>query len=204
MGDLQKYKPLLYNNPLCGIDTYKDVLTLATGNCIRRIKKLVLDGTENYGTSGSNTWLILGTSSVDFRGTADGAVCSHVPLVLRSNFATNTCAWGGGQIGDFLINIDNKSVENLKTYIAQQYASGTPVTVWYVLVAPTTETIIVPSGLSGTEEGYLSQDGTPTPINPIYPTANEVLIWQSSIRKLTSNGWVDASVKEWDGSQWNE
>lgn len=28
------------------------------------------------------------------------------------------------------------------------------------------------------------------------------LDWQHSLRKLTSNGWVDATVKEWDGSDW--
>lgn len=27
--------------------------------------------------------------------------------------------------------------------------------------------------------------------------------WVHSLRKLTSNGWQDASVKEWDGSQWD-
>jgi hypothetical protein len=26
--------------------------------------------------------------------------------------------------------------------------------------------------------------------------------WVHSLRKLTSNGWQDASVKQWDGSQW--
>lgn len=108
---------------------------------VRRIKKLVLTGAENYMMPGNNTWLTIGTSVADFRGMADGAICSHLPLVTRSNFTTNTCAWGLGRIGDFLINIDNKNMNELKQYIAQQYSDGTPVTVWYVLNEP--ETAIV-------------------------------------------------------------
>ena len=127
------------SEPLRKIGDYADTIA-ADGTVTRRIKKLVLTGEENYGSSGGNTWLMLGTLVKDFRGTADGAICSHLPLVLRSNFTTNTCAWGGGQIGDFLINIDNKNETDLKSYIAQQYANGTPVTIWYVLSTSTTET----------------------------------------------------------------
>ena len=28
--------------------------------------------------------------------------------------------------------------------------------------------------------------------------------WQHSLRELTTNGWQDATVREYDGSQWNE
>jgi hypothetical protein len=64
------------------------------------------------------------------------------------------------------------SIAILKSYLAAQYAAGTPVTVWYVLAELEVSTITVPSGLTGTVEGYLIQDGTPTPETPIYPTAN--------------------------------
>ena len=66
--------------------------------------------------------------------------------------------------------IDNTTA--FKTYLAEQYANGTPVTVWYVLATPETEQIAVPSGLTGTIEGYLTQSGTPTQTNPVYPIAN--------------------------------
>lgn len=208
MADLQILKALLPDNPLCGINTYKDTLNLATGDCTRQIKKFVLTGEEtDWGMVESYTYFRL-TNFED--GIVGQVVCSHYISPPNAISIYNTVQGiriqDSASYGRILIvrppNFMTETLSGFKTYLQQQYAAGTPVTVWYVLVTPTTETITVPSGLSGIEEGYLDQSDTPTPTNPVYPTANEVPIWQHSLRKLTSNGWVDASVKQWDGSQW--
>ena len=97
---------------------------------------------------------------------------------------------------------DISTTEEFRAWLAAQYANGTPVTVWYALATPEETTVTVPSGLSGTEEGYLNQSGTPTPTNPIYPTANIVEIWLHSLKKFEGTDWINATVKEWDGSDW--
>lgn len=40
----------------------------------------------------------------------------------------------------------------------------------------------------------LNEGATPQPPEPY---------WQHSLQKLTTTGWQDANVKEWDGSQWS-
>lgn len=51
-------------------------------------------------------------------------------------------------------------------------------------------------GLHG-DTAMLNTGSTALPYQPY-------LDWLHSLRKLTSNGWVDASVNPWDGSDWNE
>ncbi|WP_303834748.1 hypothetical protein [Ruminococcus flavefaciens] len=188
MADSQKYKPLLHDNPLCGISTYKDTLNLATGVCTRQIKKLVLTGEENWVNQslGTTTVSITKPSNSIIPRTTTNLICTDfIPVAVESSIS-NT---GTILVGNSYINFNYDGRNDLgawKSHLAERYASGNPICIWYVLAEPTTETIAVPSGLSGTEEGYLNQSGTPTPTNPIYPTANEVLIWQHSLRKLTT------------------
>ena len=195
------FEPYGYKIPISsgGVTTN---IYLGSTQTVRQIYKLVLDGTENYGAFGDNTWLILGASAEDFRETADGAICSHVPLVLRSNFTTNTCAWGSGQIGDFLINIDNKNAEDLKSYIAQQYANGTPVTVWYVLATADTGIVNEPLMKIGTYADTLS-NAAQLPTTDGANTISVDTTVQPSEFTATWTGWHDASVQEYTGGVGN-
>lgn len=43
-------------------------------------------------------------------------------------------------------------------------------------------------------------DGSNIALNDV--TIEEVGAWQHSLRKLTTTGWHDSTVEEWDGSQW--
>jgi hypothetical protein len=189
MADLQKYKPLLHDNPLCGIDTYKDTLNLATGACVRNIKKIVLTGEES-GWAMSGTGLFYNLTLPDNPKEISAVVSTHFIAETDPGYVNIGHTRFGGTVQNptqpLVFNYDNGAIglTAFKQWLANQYDAGTPVTVWYVLATPTSETIIVPSGLSGTEEGYLTQSETPTPTNPVYPTANEVLIWQHSLRKL--------------------
>ena len=186
--NFKRFGSLLPDNPLCGIGTYKDELNLATGACTRRIKKLVLDGTENWilstGWKKTATSVFYAPLNDIIHTSADNVIFIYSNAFVA---ATRNELYNGDS--DMVARTGNEALTirisdsiatttaDFKSYLAQQYAAGTPVTIWYVLATPTTETITVPSGLSGTEVGYLNQSGTPTPTNPIYPTANTVKKW---------------------------
>ena len=172
----------LKENPLCGIDTYKDELNLSTGACSRQIKKFVLTGEEYWKLQSINSYGIANLWTrlpVDFINQQLG-LSSHLSVQTTPIANTETEGFYLTSQRVLYIRIDAtraSTAADFKAYLATQYANETPVTVWYISATPTTETITVPSGLSGTVEGYLNQSGTPTPTNPIYPTANTVEQW---------------------------
>ena len=200
MADLQKKLTILPDNPLCGISTYKDTLNLANGSCTRIIGKYEFTGQENWVRTNAG-YFYTGNAFSDYNNTQTlyqklSSMFSHYIATmndtngnsLSNGYACLYCSNSSPNNYHEVYIRDNgySTANDFKAYLAQQYANGTPVTIWYVLAESTTETITVPSGLSGTEEGYLTQSGTPTPTNPIYPTANNVEIWQHSLRKLTT------------------
>lgn len=108
----------------------------------RKIKKLVLTGDENWSIT-SNNRLRIGLSE-QLRSIEP--ICSH----YKGSTAT---AWGNlldksitvsiaGYLAIYDTTYDNTA--DFKSYLAQQYANGTPVTVWYVLIEPTTSTVNEP------------------------------------------------------------
>ena len=161
------------SEPLCGISTYKDLLVLSTGDLTRYVKKLVLTGEETPTSPAS----ITSTNAYQFRDditdyAREAFICSHMPVTTSSSGSATH-----GYIGSYLTLCFDKEMgldttDKVKSYLAAQYAAGTPVTIWYVLTTPETEQITVPAHLTGTVEGYLTQTEPPTPTNPIYPTAN--------------------------------
>lgn len=187
----------LMNNPLCGIGTQKDILDLATGQVTRVIKKLVLTGEKEYTYESSNSRFITSFPNVKIEGLRLTQVyCTHFISVYDgrpiSDVPNNSIYSSDAGVNKFFIKTtDYTSSSDFKAYLAQQYTAGTPVIVWYVLETPETEQITVPSGLSGTVEGYLIQVGTPTPETPIYPTAN------------TAKGWYDINAYKRSVLVWN-
>ena len=166
----KKFSPLLAENPLCGIDEHKDALDLSTGGATRSIKKLVLTGDEDWTAGASNIRYIATLAGAEMQG-----ICSHFTYGDSTENENFDIVPSRSQI-----RFNNSGYSTLSDFIAflrLQYANGTPVTIWYVLETPETETITVPSGLTGTIEGYLTQSETPTLSNPIYPEANPALAW---------------------------
>lgn len=114
----------------------------------RKVKKLVLTGNESGAATVDNTNHIFA-----FRGIFNsepellqvGGICTH----YKYNNAVSSLA-SNMQNGDFVLNriVNNYSftikdnsfntVNDFKSYLATQYANGTPVTVWYVLAEPKT------------------------------------------------------------------
>lgn len=204
----------LISNPLCGISTYKDILNLATGQITRNIKNLVLTGNETWAKDLSSDYLYYANRSTLISDSISKPPiqCSHLEskslYSVISNIGINTNNDYNSIYLNFGADIMNaqpsgNTVEGLKEYIAAQYAAGTPVTIWYVLAEPETEQITVPSGLTGTVEGYLIQDGTPTPEAPIYPIANTAKGWYDiSSYKHAAGSWATGTEYERSGGAW--
>lgn len=115
----------------------------------RKIKKLVLTGTENVQTSVvAKAWIIMDL---------------HVSMLNTTNVLTSFCthykshtnvSMGNLPVGEMCIstqytdrinfNTTFTTKDEFKAWLSEQYANGTPVTIWYVLATPETSTVNEP------------------------------------------------------------
>lgn len=126
------YEPYGYKIPISSANTTTPVY-LGEAQTTRKIKKLVLTGEEKWYVEGSDVFY---TNPIT-EAARHELICSHFRGIY---FFT-----GNNQIiisQSLRIKIKTNSithtVSDFKTYLAQQYAAGTPVTVWYVLATETT------------------------------------------------------------------
>lgn len=120
-----------YKIPISSANTTTPVY-LGEVETTRKIKKLVLDGTEPWVLSGTIAFI----NNTDTKKLSP-LICTHFPDV------TNTGMWNGNN-WIFQVDISRLGMSGREawiTWLAEQYAAGTPVTVWYVLA--TEETGIV-------------------------------------------------------------
>ena len=140
----------------------------------RKIKKYAFTGSENWGTAGNNFYL--GTIENDYLRGQDinYAICSHYPTFPQTNVITNVpdknVSFSYATTTQRLYLVDssfNGNLTDFKTYLQQQYAAGTPVTVWYVLATPTTAIVNEPIRKIGNYADTLSmeQAGVSIPTN---------------------------------------
>lgn len=120
---------------------------------VRNIKKLVLDGTETGWTkSGTYQGSFFAQVLTNINITANTepvqyALCSHAQVVKLANFANGTATLTGNTTTKSInlwIGESEWTVDEFKSYLATQYAAGTPVTIWYVLAEPTTAIVNEP------------------------------------------------------------
>ena len=104
----------------------------------RRIKKLVLDGTESW-TTASGIYYAL--SITPYALDRNYLLSTHFFVGDYSGaLARGQLRGGGAPSNTIIFNYDNGAIgiEGFKSYLAAQYANGTPITVWYVPVEPET------------------------------------------------------------------
>ena len=107
---------------------------------VRKIRKLVLTGEERWSenTSGTNTFrgmAPLSEANINFTS----GYCSH--LVYDASGLSQDKELAGCNNGNLFLRLSRSiadTIHDFKSYLAAQYANGTPVTVWYVLATPTT------------------------------------------------------------------
>ena len=169
--------------PLYGIGDYKDTLNLSTGVVTRKVKKLVLTGQEQWQffSDALGAWQFY-INSISLGGVAQSSCMSNIApygatATTRQRYDYGCYLVTAGSGVGFQTKGAKDTFTNITSwtsYLAQQYANGTPVTVWYVLDTPETETVTVPTGMTGEIEGYLTQISTPTPTNRSVPKWNGV------------------------------
>lgn len=135
------YEPYGYKIPLT-VNGTEYPIYLGEVETTRKIKKLVLTGNENWaiysGFSAQNCYQFN-------TGITDHTVNSetlNTHFVYTSNFRTlidNDGTFMFDSNSYIRVHISScATVEDFKSYLAQQYQNGTPVTVWYVLAEPET------------------------------------------------------------------
>ena len=137
------YEPYGYKIPItCAGQTVP--VYLGQTQTVRRIKKLVLNGTEIITKAASNP-----VFTMQFGG-SNTPISENAVTTLSTHYQAQSNTSGTGSVGDARVCIrrgystmyigdtryDNAA--DYKSYLAAQYAAGTPVTIWYVLAKPET------------------------------------------------------------------
>lgn len=168
----------------------------------RRIKKLVLTGEEDGWVT--NSTITSGNAFYNvslFTGykTSTEGICTHYKTVASIS-ATEGVYWGGNInfITSFADGID--TVLKWKQYLAQQYAAGTPVTVWYVLATPTTGVVNEPLRKIGDYADSVAASAIPTTAGS--QTFNVETTLKPSEVDLTYTGWHMYDDKKYSGGEW--
>jgi hypothetical protein len=138
------YQPYGYVLPIKSGNTTTPVY-LGQVQSTRRIKKYVITGQESeWNYDSTYTRFTLRIPNAYFTANrSDETPCSHYvsihdgrPVGDVPDKSIYTTA-GGGAVYINIIDLTYNSLSDFKTYLAQQYANGTPVTIWYVLATET-------------------------------------------------------------------
>lgn len=198
----------LKEHPLCAVADAKDSLNLATGSCTRAITRLVLTGNEEWEFVNGQTLDYFRVANMPAQ--ASKIICSHFISpdtdINYSSLATGIKMQQSSSYGVILAcrPLSPQTLTEFKTFLSTQYAAETPVTIWFIAASSSTESITVPTALSGTVYGSLTQAETPTTSAPVYPTGNDAEAWYDiGYHKRASGSWTDVTnVYERDNGVW--
>lgn len=126
------YEPYGYKIPISSASTTTPVY-LGEVESTRQIKKLVLTGEENW-DKGTYAFYRVMTGIAAYKP----VLCTHYQYYEGASSGApinsiSTGSGGGMAVWIKIQNHDDTTIEQWKSYLAQQYAAGTPVTVWYIL-----------------------------------------------------------------------
>lgn len=138
-----------YKLPILSNSTVTNIY-LGEVETTRRIKKLVLTGQEpyqNYSYASTNGVQIINMFETAYRRAS--GLCNIYPISTVAG--STSCVWVGSGGGDrnlyfvsILSDMGMSTANEFKSYVQQQYAAGTPVTIWYVLAEPETGVVNEP------------------------------------------------------------
>lgn len=164
------YEPYGYKLPLT-VNGTEYPIYLGQVETTRRIKKLVFDGTENWGGSDTSPTKQL-TLDGYYLINAITCVCTHYNAAKNVSAGeiipyNSCCFYLSPPYNVFFLKGDEsseypKSIAGFKAWLAAQYAAGTPVTVWYVLATPETDIINEPLHKIGDYADTVSATNIPT------------------------------------------
>lgn len=129
---------------LLAIDSYKDTQEILTGAVTRKVGVKVLDGTESWtkGTAVLLNYYYGGDTFLNSR-TENELICNKFAVGRRNAPEIGKICVRQARNGFLITPTDQTidTVEKFKTWLAQQYANGTPVIIVYPLATETTETV---------------------------------------------------------------
>ena len=161
----------------------------STGTVTYNIKKLVLTGEEEFSFAYSTAILPM----TDYKaGNTIIYICTHYiaqePITSATSLNADSFAFNpyANTRRLYIKDSVHNTLESFIQFLKDEYAAGTPVTVWYVLATATTESFTAPSIPTTDGANSITVDTT---VQPSEFTA-------------TWTGWHDSSVKEYDGTDW--
>lgn len=153
---------------------------------VRRIKKLVLTGEENITFASEDTNRLVGFFTIPGMGMKSDETGYCNILLWKNNYSQseyNRIVASGST--RFYLSLEKsilpeQTIDGFKSYLASEYAAGTPVTVWYVLATPTTGIVNEPLAKIGDYADELHSEDAGVTI----PTArgNNVLTIDSDLQ----------------------
>ena len=197
------YEPHGYKLTISSANTTTPVY-LGEVETTRKIKKLVFTGNEPW--QGADTTASKYLSIILDFNKVSGVTCmsthySGANNVFPGDPIPNNSVCFNLERNTYVLYLKGSepiTLANFKTYLAQQYANGTPVTIWYVLATETTTTLNEPLRKIGDYADTVSGITIPTIIGK--DTFDVLTTLKPSEVELTYTGWHDAVVKEFDGS----
>lgn len=137
------YEPYGYKLPLT-VNGTEYPIYLGTVPTTRRVKKLVLTGEEQWNKSDR----YIGSCYAYLSAVAPDAMPYSPIVCTHASNNAGAYLYGNGRIDNNSLSLwlfdTTISPANFKSYLAAQYANGTPVTIWYVLVEPETAVVNEP------------------------------------------------------------
>lgn len=139
------YEPYGYKIPISSANATTNIY-LGEVQTTRKIKKLVLTGEETDWLKASSTYPGCFYKSTSLSAVQTQMYCTHLPYIAVSGFEPGAITISESkQINLWFEQFDNNTtVADFKTYLQQQYANGTPITIWYVLAEPETAVVNEP------------------------------------------------------------
>lgn len=202
------YEPYGIKIPISSASTTTPVY-LGEVQSTRRIKKLVLDGTEEWiiPSSLSGTHIYRLSIGGYMRVNANIPFCTHytgiAPILGTDFIGDRQVAFLLSSSGNNYFYVRDDSITTMadfKSYLAQQYAAGTPVCVWYVLANP--ETTVVNEPLMKIGDFADEVANVSIPVTAGGDTISVDTTLQPSEVSVNYKGWHPAIVHERTNGAW--
>lgn len=185
---------------LVSINDIKDKLDEASGVLTKRIGKVVLDGSEDWKLSSTESMpyiYLSGALAPTSNNVIPNMLCTHYKVMKRNGLTNGYTTLSPTKNLLFYDEVNGSSLDTWKTYLQEQYNAGTPVTVCYVLAEP--ETIqLKPTEIElfkGINNIYTLDDLEPNmnityltdiKMNAQYATKSELKVAENSIKASVS------------------
>lgn len=199
-SDDKEYEPYGYKLPFTNAGQTTNVY-LGQTPTVRRIKKLVLDGTESWGinsTKDNTVSFFLYNTKV---GKLVGSFYSNIypqslPWAYVGNADTGLSWYAASSFGFKMEKtlIGGDTAEAFKSYLAAQYTAGTPVTVWYVLAESETGIVNEPVAKIGDYADELNNTVATLPEIPTTTGQNTLTV---DTTLVPSSLTIKGHIKEW-------